>query len=34
MISILFTLAFIGIMLFIGARTVLGWVMRDRPKRR
>jgi hypothetical protein len=34
MISILFTLAFVGVMLFIGARALLGWVMRDRPKRR
>jgi hypothetical protein len=31
MISILFTLAFVGVMLFIGARIVLGWIL---PKRR
>ncbi|WP_319797641.1 hypothetical protein [Nitrobacter sp.] len=31
MISILFTLAFVGVMLFIGGRIVLGWIL---PKRR
>jgi hypothetical protein len=31
MISILFSLAFVGAMLFLGARAILSWV---RPKRR
>jgi|APThiThiocy_cv2_1041547.scaffolds.fasta_scaffold14214_5 hypothetical protein len=31
MISILFTLVFVGVLLFLGARTLLNWVL---PKRR
>jgi hypothetical protein len=32
MISILFTLAFVGVMLFMAARTILGWVLSKRRR--